>query len=215
MLGRRGEDALHLWARPGAAIGARIVRAGSSDGAIGPEGSESAAKSTDEAYIRGNTMADEPACRNPLTPEPRRRARRLARAHIRARRGGDGDHMSIAGADGASQRTWRAERQHDHGQGRAAERVERDGGKRRTLNARCGETDAKRWRAHRREVVGARAAMARMRQEAMRGTADPSCGLWLGCKKKGSGPPSKRDGGPLPRRREGEGQPERCWRRAA
>lgn len=65
---------------------AQIVRAGGSGGRNDLEGSESAAKSSDEAWICGNAKADNPARRNPLVPEPRRRAWSLSRARARARR---------------------------------------------------------------------------------------------------------------------------------
>ena len=135
MLGRCGKESLHLWDRPEAAVHARIGRAGDSGGTIGLDSSESAAQSPDEAQIGVRMMEDERAWPNPLTLEPRRRSRRFARTHARARGGEDRGDMSGACGDGTSQRAWRAERQHGHGQGKAAGCVERKGAKRRMLDA--------------------------------------------------------------------------------
>lgn len=221
MLGRRGTKSLHLWDMPGAAVDARIISVGGSGGTIGRESSESRAKSSDEAHNDVQAMGDDPARRNPFPSEPRRRAWPLARAHARARDGHDSGHMGVASADGASRRDWRAGRQHDHGQGRVAQRVARGRAKRQALDedepgvaltqalasgCRCSHWAAKLRRATSRPLgVGAGLAI---------GTRGASCGLWLDCKKR-SGPPSRRDGGPLPRRREGDGQAGRCCVRAA
>ena len=119
----------------GVVVGARIVRAEESGGTFRRQRSDSAPTSPDEAQIGVRMMEDEPPWRNPFPLEPRRRERRLARAHVRARGRDDSGHMGGASGDEASQRSWRAEHQHDHGQGRAAGRVERDGARRWTLNA--------------------------------------------------------------------------------
>jgi len=60
---------------------ALLVGLGDSGEAFGQEGSDFSAKSLDEAEIDGKAMGDDPARRNSLVREPKRRAVRAVKAH--------------------------------------------------------------------------------------------------------------------------------------
>ena len=62
----------------------KIVGAGDSGGAFGRERSGSAAKTLDEVQIAERAMGNDQVKPIPFMPEPRRRARPVARAHARA-----------------------------------------------------------------------------------------------------------------------------------